>query len=148
MAIATSHYYNINVLSLPSVTELTNAGRLSIIRDPALRAALVDYEQRVEALLAYIEKDHALANNLLMLRPELVKVQPVFDAELGEMQTRPECDLEAMREDRAFLNAVAENLDAYDAYLRDGLLPWDAQLAEIHRLIDSALGITHEEAAQ
>ncbi|WP_290497884.1 hypothetical protein [Hyphomonas sp. UBA4494] len=146
MAIATSHYYNINVLSLPSVTELTNAGRLSIIRDPALRAALVDYEQRVEALLAYIEKDHALANNLLMLRPELVKVQPVFDAELGEMQTRPDCDLEAMREDRAFLNAVAENLDAYDAYLRDGLLPWDAQLAEIHRLIDTALEITHEAA--
>ena len=41
---------------------------------------------------------------------------------------------------------MAENLDAYDAYLRDGLLPWDAQLAEIHRLIDTALEITHEAA--
>ena len=129
-------------MSLPSVVELANAGRISIIRDSELRTALTDYEQRVEALLAYIEKDQSLANNLLMLNSELVKVKPIFDAKLGEMQTKPECDVEAMREDRTFLNAVAENLDAYDAYLRDGLLPWDAQLAEIHRLVDRALSRT------
>lgn len=142
-AIASSHFYSINVLSLPSVVELANTGRMSIIRDAALRTALTDYEQRVEALLSNIEKE-SLANNLLMLNAELVKVKPVFDSDLGEMQIQPDCDLKAMREDRTFLNAVAENLDAYDAYLRDGLLPWDAQLAEIHRLVDNALGLTHE----
>ncbi len=47
MALATSHYYNINVLRLPSVVELEDAGRISIIRDAALRTALVEYEQRV-----------------------------------------------------------------------------------------------------
>ena len=145
MALATSHYYNINVLSLPSVVELENAGRVSIIRDTALRTALVEYEQRVD-IFTIRQSDQSLSNNLLMLNPQLVKVVPVFDAALGEMQTVPECDLAAMREDQAFLNAAAENLDAYDAYLRDGLLPWDAQLKEVHRLVDRALGITHEAA--
>jgi hypothetical protein len=145
MALATSHYYNINVRSLPSVVELENSGRISIIRDAALRTALVEYEQRVDTFTIR-QNDQSLSNNLLMLNPQLVKVAPVFDAELGEMQTLPVCDLAAMREDQAFLNAVAENLDAYDAYLRDGLLPWDAQLKEVHRLVDRALGITHEGA--
>jgi len=144
MAIATSHYYNINVLSLPSVVELENAGRISIIRDAELRTALVDYEQRVEAFTIR-QNDQSLSNNLLLLNPQLVKVKPVFDAELGEMQTLPDCDLAGMREDQAFLNAVSENLDAYDAYLRDGLLPWNAQLAEVHRLVDRALGMNHED---
>jgi len=143
MAIATSHYYNINVLSLPAVVELENAGRLSIIRDAELLTALVDYEQRVEAFIIR-QNDQSLSNNLLLLNPQLVKVKPVFDAALGEMQTLPACDLTGMREDQAFLNAVSENLDAYDAYLRDGLLPWNAQLAEVHRLVDRALGINHK----
>ena len=144
MAIATSHYYNINVLSLPSIVELENAGRVSIIRDAALRGALIDYEQRVDAFIIR-QNDQSLSNNLLLLDPLLVKVTPIFDAALGEMQTLPECDVMGMREDQAFLNAVAENLDAYDAYLRDGLLPWNAQLAEVHRLVDHALDITHED---
>ena len=143
LAVATSHYYNINVLSLPSVVELENAGRVSIIRDTALRTALVEYEQRVDTFTIR-QGDQSLSNNLLMLNPQLVKVTPVFDAELGEMQTLPDCDVAAMREDQAFLNALAENLDAYDAYLRDGLLPWDAQLTEVHHLVDLALGVTHE----
>ena len=143
LAVATSHYFNINVLNLPSVVELENAGRVSIIRDTELRTALVDYEQRVQTFKIR-QGDQSLSNNLLMLNPQLVKVTPVFDSELGEMQTLPECDVAGMRADQAFLNAVAENLDAYDAYLRDGLLPWDAQLAEVHRLVDRALGIMHE----
>ncbi len=143
LAVATSHYYNVNVLSLPSVVELENAGRVSIIRDAALRTALVEYEQRVDTFTIR-QNDQSLANNLLMLNPQLVKVTPVFDSELGEMQTLPDCDVAAMREDQAFLNALAENFDAYDAYLRDGLLPWDAQLTEVHRLVDRALGVTHE----
>lgn len=145
LAVATSHYYNVNVLSLPSVVELENAGRVSIIRDAALRTALVEYEQRVETFTIR-QNDQSLANNLLMLNPQLVKVTPVFDSELGEMQTLPDCDVAAMREDQVFLNALAENLDAYDAYLRDGLVPWDAQLTEVHRLVDLALGVTHETA--
>ena len=144
-ALATSHYYNINVLGLPSVVELTNAGRVSIIRDVDLRTALIVYQQRVVALDTFMAQNQVAANNLLLLSSESIKIQPVFDTALGEMQTVATCDIEAMRRDQIFLNAVAENLDAYDAYLRDALLPWDTQLGEVHRLVDLALGLAHEE---
>lgn len=144
-AMATSHYFNINILSLPSVVELTNAGRIFIVRDVDLRTALVEYEQRVQALSFFMNQYQAVANNLFLLNPDLIKIKPVFDSKLGEMQTLAECDLAAMSDDQAFRNALAENLDAYDAYLRDALLPWDAQLAAVHRLVDLALTVKHEE---
>lgn len=142
-AMATSHYFNINVLSLPSVVELTNAGRVSIVRDLDLRTALVEYEQRVQALSIFVSGDQVTANNLLILSPDIIRIRPVYDSALGEMQTLAKCDVAGMREDQMFQNALAENLDAYDAYLRDGLLPLDAQLAEVHRLVDLALEIKH-----
>ncbi len=148
MSLAVSHYYNISVLGLPSLVELTNAGRVGIIRDKTLGTALVEYQQRTAALSDVIATDQLLINNLIMLNPALIKVAPIFDLALGEFQTAPSCDLDGMRNDQAFLNAVAENLDSYDAYLRDGLLPWNRQLLEVHRLVDEVLDINHKVAAE
>ena len=85
-----------------------------------------------------------LTNNFVTLNPALLKISPTFDAKLGEFQTIAQCDTVAIRQDQGFLNALAENLDSYDAYLRDGLLPWNQQLLDIHQLVDNALAITHE----
>ena len=147
-SLATSHYYNINVLGLPSLVELTNAGRVGILRDRALSTALVAYQQTSDNLSQMIRFESQLINNLVMLNPKALAVTPVFDTELGEFQTLPDCNVAAMREDPFFLNGVAENLDSYDAYLRDGLLPWNHQLVEIHRLVDAALDITHEDSVK
>ncbi len=142
-AIATSHYFNINVLGLPSLVELTNSGRVEIIRDKELSTALVDYQQRSDALAESVLIQTMQINNIVMLNPALLRIAPTFDAALGEFQTLASCDTAAIRQDQTFLNALAENLDAYDAYLRDGLLPWNQQLLEIHRLVDASLEITH-----
>ena len=72
-------------------------------------------------------------------QPELVKLESYFDATLGEINSKYSCDVSGMREDQAFLNAMSENIGSYDAYLRDGLLPWNEQLIEVQRLVDRAL---------
>lgn len=142
-AIGSSHYYNINVLGLPSLTELANAGRVEIIQNREIRTALVEYQQRVEALKDYSQTQPLTISNLITFRPELVTAKPYFDAALGEMQAAILCDLAGMREDQAFLNALAENIDSYDAYLRDGLLPWSDQLDKVHHMVDDALRLAH-----
>ena len=76
--------------------------------------------------------------------PELLSASAYFDAELGEYQESYECDLGAMRQSRGFLNGVSLNLDAYDAYLRDGLIPWNDQFSKVHDMVDAKLGLRHE----
>lgn len=148
LAFSTSHYYNINVFGLPSLVELTNAGRVGILRNRELSTALVEFQQRSELLSEMVRFDPAYANNLIMLDPDLLQVEPIFDTQLGEYQTYPTCDLDAMRRHAEFKNAVTENLDGYDAYLRDGLLPWNEQLLEIHRIVDASLNIRHPKGAE
>lgn len=139
LAIGSSSYYYINVLGLPSLTELANAGRVEIIRDRAVRTALVEYQQRVEALKYFTEVQTVVITNMTTFRPELAKMESYYDETLGEIYGRYTCDVSGMREDQAFLNAMSENIDSYDAYLRDGLLPWNDQLIEVRRLVDDAL---------
>jgi len=138
-AIGSSSYYYLNVLELPSLTELANSGRVEIIRDRELRTALVEYQQRVEALKYFTQTQTAVITNIATFRPEIVKLETYFDDSLGEIYGRYSCDLSGMRADQAFLNVMSENIDSYDAYVRDGLLPWSEQLTEVQRLVDRAL---------
>ena len=49
-AVTSTHYFNINVPELPSLSELAGTGRMSIIRDTELRSALVKLQQNRSAL--------------------------------------------------------------------------------------------------
>jgi hypothetical protein len=147
-AISVSHYYNINVLGLPSWIELTNSGRVDIIRDETLRSALVDYQMSVDNLSEIIRLLTLQVNNLVMLEPNLVRLQPVLDPKLGEMQTTSHCDVEGMRGSQSFRNALSENIDSYDAYLRDGIQPWIKQFQTVRGLVVQALDLPQKEAVQ
>jgi hypothetical protein len=138
-AIGSSSYYYLNVLELPSLTELANSGRVEIIRDRELRTALVEYQQRVEALKYFTQTQTAVITNIATFRPELVKLETYFDETLSEIYGKYSCDVSGMRADQAFLNVMSENIDSYDAYLRGGLLPWSEKLIEVQRLVDIAL---------
>lgn len=143
LALATSHYYNIKVSALPSVDELMSSGRLSILNDAALTSALVKYQQDANELRASIEDSRSIGHDLPILDPLAIRSEPIFDRALGEMQGRYTCDVPRMRNNPLFMNAVSENVDAYDAYLRDGLKPWSEQLTVTHTLIDAALDDPH-----
>lgn len=146
LGLATSHYLNIAISELPSLTELISAGRVAIIEDHPLRTALIEHQQKVGTLKENTQNTLFVVHNLPIDHPYLIKSEPYYDAALGEMQARYKCDLLAMRKSQAFLNAVSENVDGYDAYLRDGLRPWSTHLTRVHSMLDKTLGIEHSKA--
>ncbi len=143
LGIAASHIYNINAANLPAFTELVSTGRLAIIRDENLRAALVTFQQARDALEFNIGNQDEGAHSLPSRYPALIKTKVQYDHALAELNPVAECDLESMRQNQAFLNDFTENVDAYDAYVRDGLKPWSVQFDKLHILVDAALIIEH-----
>ncbi len=144
IAVTGTHYFNINVPELPSLSELAATGRMSIIRDTELRSALVELQQNRSALSMLIALQSARAIDLPEKYVELIRLEAKYTAEDDEIHSNPKCDLAGMRANRAFLNDYSQNSDRYDAYVKDGLAPWSAAMDKIHRLIDGALGIVHE----
>lgn len=145
IAVVSSNFYNVNIASLTSLSELEGAGRLQILRNPELRTALVELQQRSDALVQLInlQSNRATFTHLPSSFPELMQLTAYYDAELDEIRAAPVCDLEGMRKNQMFLNRFSVNADGYDAYIRDGLAPWHAQFEHVHTLLDQALGITH-----
>jgi hypothetical protein len=144
-AIAWSTAFNFVAAGLPSVDELIGTGRLGIIRDADLRAALVALRQTRLALAATISEKSTSSNfNYLPTAfPDLFQLTPYVDDSIGEVGNRMECDLASMRTNRPFLNQFGTNVDGYDAYIRDGVKPWSLQLERVHELVDNALNIDH-----
>jgi hypothetical protein len=145
-AVASNHFYNLNVLAYPAVTELMNAGRMGIISDARLRAALIDQRQSEEVLQFYISIQSAGADDLPARFPDLIKLDSYFDPDMGEVRFHARCDLEGIRTNQSFLNEFSENVDRYDAWVQDALAPWIKKSKKVHELVDSALDIRHEEA--
>lgn len=142
-AIGDSRFFNIIISNLPSLTELEGAGRLDIIQDSELRLAIVELQLRIEALKELIPLYTLVRVNIPVEYPDLIQASSYFDRELNEYQQRYQCDLQGMRASSAFKSAISLSVDAYDAYLQDGLIPWIEQFDELHRLLDRRLEIDH-----
>lgn len=144
-SIVWSTAFNITAAGLPSLDELIGTGRVGIIRDTELRTALVALQQTRAALDAIISEKSASSNfiSLPTIFPGLFRMSANFDKTMGEIQTKNECNLAAMRTNQPFLNQFSANADGYDAYIRDGVRPWSLQFDRVHELTDSALGISH-----
>jgi hypothetical protein len=144
-ALATSNFFNTNSPGLPSLDELIGTGRLEIIRDAALRRALIGYQQTRATLAAMISIQASESSfvHLPSVYPDLIQLTAWFDEEMQEIRAYSKCDLAGMRSNQAFLNQWAANADGYDAYIKDGLSPWSSQLDAVHALIDDAIGVSH-----
>jgi len=143
-AIGSLHYFNIVVSGLSAAEELTASGRMDILQDKELRAALGALKQAQEATNTYIRIQNLVSINLPHAYPHLISVRAYFDDEQQEVSTRTVCDLPGMRQDPSFLNDLSTNADVYDAYVRDGLSPWAEQMKLAHQLIDKNLSVRHE----
>jgi len=143
-AIGSLHYFNIVVSGLSAAEELTASGRMDILQDKDLRAALGALKQAQEATNTYIHIQNLVSINLPNAYPHLISVRAYFDDDQQEVNTRTVCDLPGMRKDLNFLNDLSANADVYDAYVRDGLSPWAEQMRLAHQLIDQNLGIRHD----
>ena len=109
------------------------------------RTALVALRQTRAALDTTISEKTASSNFTFLPAafPELFQIDAQYDEARGEVVSLNTCDLTAMRTSQPFLNQFSINFDGYDAYIRDGVMPWSSQFDKVHKLVDSALGISH-----
>ncbi len=145
LIISTSNYFNITVTGFPSLEELIATGRLGIIGNQELRAALMSLRETRSALqtMVQIQTGQSAFTHLPQLFPELIEETFYFDKASNEIKNKARCDLTGMRASQAFLNHWGANADGYDAYVQDGLAPWSAQFDRVHALVDGILGVTH-----
>ena len=142
-AIGASAFFNINISELPALAELMTTGRMAIISQDELRAALVGLQQIKQTLELLLKTHLESARELPIIYPDLVKTQSYVQKDTNEVRLRFDCDLRKMRLNQGFLNDLAWNVDTYDVYFRDGLGPWFNQFDEAHQQVDQALGIKH-----
>ena len=147
-ALGGSHFYNFIVSDLSSLSELISAGRMYIIQSRELRSALVDLQQKKAALNTLVNLQASVSNKLSTSHADLIHLTAYYDQEMAEARSQYSCDLGGMRANQLFLNRAAENVDIYDAFVRDGLAPWSAQFDKVHTLVDAEIGITHGSVSE
>jgi hypothetical protein len=149
-AMAQSHVFNSPSLALPVITELESTGDLDLISNSAVRLAITNY---LMANAWARELDTGINHeifNLTAMFPTLFYFvppedgadwNPIFDGSVR-------CDSAAMREDRAFLNALADNISK-SLYFMAGILDApNESFAALHTAVDVELGLTHDEDAE
>jgi hypothetical protein len=147
--IGSSHYYNINTGNLPSIMELISSGRMTIIKDANLRTALVSLQQTEAGLAGYVNTQIASVVDIPSKYPDLFKLTVSFDPNDGEARVTTQCDTNVLRADQGFMNDFSQNVDRFDAFVRDGLAPWKSQFDVVHALVDEVLDLHHgDEAAK
>jgi hypothetical protein len=140
-AVASSVMFNSIAPRLAAFDELVGTGRLGIIRDPELLGALIRLEQSREALAAMVsvQTSQSAFEYLPAAFPQLIETTAFIQEDSGEVRIRASCDLPAMQANTAFLNQFTINADGYDAFTRDGLLPWKNQFDRVRELLDAAV---------
>jgi hypothetical protein len=146
-AIYSSSLFSLPVASLGSFDELIASGRIGIIRNSSLRADLLALRQISSTTRDIISGFEAKAAPLEKNFPELIEIDAYFSLQHGEVKMQTRCNLEAMRANRGFLNALSSNIDAQDAYIRDGLRRWKEQIEQVHAKVDDILEISHDNEA-
>ena len=146
-AIAFSHTNNVSRSRLPALIHLQSAGRMGIISDRVLTRELAELTQRHEVLDTIIQATVgiAIANkypNLFQTKAKWSRV-----GESGEIERDVEtiCQLEDVISNRGLINDITANVDGYDAFMRDGFVPWVAQMQRVHDRVDVLLGVSHEK---
>ncbi|MEL6361900.1 MAG: hypothetical protein AAFR21_12525 [Pseudomonadota bacterium] len=132
--------------ALPTATELVSSGRVNDIASANIRAALQSYLQqadRANELIAALEKFNT---HLSSRFPDLFEIRNKnweYDFGTGSPPSDYRCDYEAMRQNRAFMNAFALNVDTYSDYTIRGVLPVSEKLKALHQAVDRELEIIH-----
>ena len=111
-ALSQSHIFADTIFYPPTIKELIATGRIVLIRDDAIRTAILSFDQTNE-VLRQVRTDIQIDRQLLARTfPELI------DLKLSEWEDAA-CDFEAMAENQAFLNDFIDNMRRYEAYVEN-----------------------------
>jgi len=110
VAAGRSHIYAATIFYPPTIKELISTGRILLIRDPAVRTAIMDYDQ-ANADMTQLRTDIQIDRRVLARHyPTLI------DSGLSSDWDGARCDFKGMRNDKAFLNDFTDNMRRYAAY--------------------------------
>ncbi len=109
-ALGTSHIYAATIFYPPTIRELISTGRILIIRDPAVRTALMSFEQ------AHADMSQLRTDIQIDRRPLARHYPTLIDSGLSSEWDAARCDFDAMRGDQAFLNDFTDNMRRSGAY--------------------------------
>jgi hypothetical protein len=110
IAAGRSHIYAATIFYPPTIKELISTGRILLIRDPAIRTAIMSFDQ-ANANMTQLRTDIQIDRRVLARHyPTLI------DSGLSSDWRGASCDFEAMRKDPAFRNDFTDNLRRYSAY--------------------------------
>ncbi|MEP1143501.1 MAG: DUF6090 family protein [Henriciella sp.] len=126
--------------TMSAVEELVSTGRLSQLEDTALRESITEYYELSKVGAARLPELREAAVNLEVAFPSYFSLRPFID-DSGEVRIDTECDVGAMRGDTAFRNALARNLDTYDAWRSRIVVRPKAALAKLRKNTERVLGI-------
>ncbi len=141
-AIGRSAYLAMVTIDLPSLEELTSSGRVTVVKDIGLRLALAKFQQLSVSTKNIF--DGVSAAHLFVKYPDIVQSEGYWSEHENEVRIRFQCDLQAMRNDRGFLNDFSLNADSFDGFYNKGVQRELEQLERIHELVDKFLAIKHE----
>lgn len=109
-ALGTSHIFAGTIFYPPTIKELIATGRIVLIRDDAIRTAILSFDQ-TNAELSQLRTD------IQIDRLPLARAHPgLIDSGLASWEDSI-CDFKAMTRDQAFLNDFTDNMRRYDAYV-------------------------------
>jgi hypothetical protein len=110
IAAGRSHIYAAIIFYPPTIKELISTGRILLIRDPAIRTAIMSFDQ-ANADMTQLRTDIQIDRRVLARHyPALI------DSGLSSDWSGARCDFDAMRKDPAFRNDFTDNLRRYSAY--------------------------------
>ena len=150
-AMASSHVFYVGRADLPSLAQLQYSGRSGIISDVRLTDALTALTQSRESMDFVFEHSRSISIDLSRAHADIFKlvprVVPVANAP-GETERDygAKCDFGKLAANPEALNGLVSNLEYFDAFARDGLIPWTERLGAVHARLDQLLGISHGQS--
>jgi hypothetical protein len=134
-AVGTSHIFAATIFYPPTIKELISTGRILLIRDPAIRTAILSFDQTF-AELSQLRTDIQI-DRLLLARhhPDLI------NSGLSSWEDAV-CDFEAMARNRASLNNFYDNMRRYGAYVSEVTGRQSETLASLGVTVASGLNTT------
>ncbi len=109
-ALGTSHIFAATIFYPPTIKELISTGRIVLIRDDAIRTAILSFDQ-TNAELSQLRTD------IQIDRLPLARHHPDLISSGFASWEDAVCDFEAMARDQAFLNNFTDNMRRFDAYV-------------------------------
>jgi hypothetical protein len=152
-SMASSHVFYVGRSDFPSLTRLQNTGRSGIIKDEKLTGALIALSQAGEALDFTFDNSRSIAIDLSNTHADIFQLIPreipmANAPDETERDYSALCDIEKLTQTPAALNGLVSNLEVFDAFVRDGLVPWTDRLVDVHNSLDSLLGLSHNELTE